>query len=403
MVISTNYVQNEDSGLKSAHESAGSTEPGNDLSAASLTFCGTPINMPNFTCQQPLDDQFSIAGFLESAIENLNPIDCRDGSDIYQCSQLLEFENKLLESDLRPLPCDIEPGCEISLINLAALNIADKSYLSIVNQKEICMPQTSSNSNNKEDLDRQVYGNTVPFKKRPISTDITNSTEASTNKDDQVEKKESRPKAALSLNELQLQRIAKFAAHRKKKLRFGTSETANNNMTTATQASEHSTVDAHDTNFSEAEPRSSLQSLKIQQPQTKIDCTAVGAGHVSTQANISVSHSSLGFPSSAYIPECSKFTSSRIGTIPTTDILPSINTDTGVWDEQMIRLMDESVVIAKASQQSPPETMIPLHPVFFFHVFVSSPVERDVHQYIVNNIPPPQPARRLFPSLFVLN
>jgi len=153
MVISTNYVQNEDSGLKSAHESAGSTEPGNDLSAASLTFCGTPINMPNFTCQQPLDDQFSIAGFLESAIEDLNPIDCRDGSDIYQCSQLLEFENKLLESDLRPLPCDIEPGCEISLINLAALNIADKSYLSIVNQKEICMPQTSSNSNNKEDLD----------------------------------------------------------------------------------------------------------------------------------------------------------------------------------------------------------------------------------------------------------
>jgi len=68
--------------------------------------------------------------------------------------------------------------------------------------------------------------------------------------------------------------------------------------------------------------------------------------------------------------------------------------DDMIWNEETIRQVDDSIATFRNSQQTPPESMIPMNPLVYCHVFVSMPVQRVVHQHIVSNIPPPFPARR---------
>jgi hypothetical protein len=82
------------------------------------------------------------------------------------------------------------------------------------------------------------------------------------------------------------------------------------------------------------------------------------------------------------------------------DALTPCTANVDVWDEETFRQVDESVAMSKSFQNTPSEDMIPLNPVIFFHVFVSTPIQRDVHQYIVNTIPPPFPARRYILLIF---
>lgn len=47
-----------------------------------------------------------------------------------------------------------------------------------------------------------------------------------------------------------------------------------------------------------------------------------------------------------------------------------------VWDKEILRQVDESAATAISSQQTPPESMIPMKPLVYRHVFVSTPVEK---------------------------
>lgn len=73
------------------------------------------------------------------------------------------------------------------------------------------------------------------------------------------------------------------------------------------------------------------------------------------------------------------------------------------WNEDIVKQLDDSVSLIQnmgfmhsptMQFDCPPENSIPSKPLFFKHVFISSAVEKAVHEYIVSNIPPRYPARR---------
>lgn len=50
-----------------------------------------------------------------------------------------------------------------------------------------------------------------------------------------------------------------------------------------------------------------------------------------------------------------------------------------VRNEEILRQVDDFVEIAKNLQHTPPENKIPLRPLVYYHVFVSTPVQKVVH------------------------
>ena len=206
-----------------------------------------------------------------------------------------------------------------------------------------------------------------------------------------------------SLNELQLDRIAKSVAERKKRLKFAAGSVQQNNtdicidITTAHSSAAHVCKEVKD----QINVVNQTDFVHCSDQHHSVDC------NTKTSATAQPLRPADFVPSIIHLPANSS--SSATNDVPDnqnhslccTHVQTHSSFDTtqgnkhhDQWDEELVRQLDEAVAVAKSCINSTEENMIPLRPTTFFHSFAATPLHRDVHQYIVNNIPAPQPARR---------
>jgi hypothetical protein len=237
----------------------------------------------------------------------------------------------------------------------------------------------------------------IPFKKRPLPSSF----DAIPNcvNPDKTEGPKVNTVRGLSLNELGSLRMNIITA-RKNKLRFDVAHNEN-----ATLQTDNRPPTAQ---IAIVCPQSNTSNCRAKCKHDG-DTTKHGLGGITKRDFISANEEATNKmpqpqPSKVYEPNTSRPTTLEEPTIKIDQAgtsHPYIHDDYD-WDEETVRQLDELVETAISSQKTPPETLIPMRPQVYCHVFVSTPVERAIYQHIVSNIPGPHPIWRYITSLHLI-
>jgi hypothetical protein len=364
-----------------------------------------PLIAPEYLDSKPFGEQI-----MEIFTQLLTPMDIWDGSDTSEAHQesLHELHKSIFALDPNIISPESESDCifdtTVSLTSLAMLDDEEHKYPAIQKEQYVSAFNTES-SPIQHPRGTHAPMKALPFKKRSFLTTPSESLGGV---------RHECTKVGVSLNELQLQRIGKFLESKNKKLKVGPLGSTTNSVPTSclsyTQDSDPffvggpcslnediastqrdiETPPQHDDSQPSALPiqmqnEFSIEvndeiDLQAEQKEMSTECLERQSGYRNQGAT--------------EINVC------RRQTQKDPDALTPCTANVDVWDEETFRQVDESVAMSKSFQNTPSEDMIPLNPVIFFHVFVSTPIQRDVHQYIVNTIPPPFPARRYILLIF---
>jgi hypothetical protein len=368
-----------------------------------------PLIAPNFPDSQPIGEQI-----MKKFIQLLIPMDIWDGSDIFegQKESLDQLHKSIFSLETNNISLEPESDCfsdtTFSLANLAMLDYADERHdCSAIHKEQHISPFDTESTPFQQSTGTHASTKVLPFKKRSFPTTSSKAATYVTN--------ESTKLAGLSLNELQLARIGKYLESVNKKLKLGTIGSAPDNVSTSClSCSQDSDPFCTRSPCSLNEDRASTQRNIGTVPQCDDTQHLPPGRHTQNECSTEINKESMvraeckGTSTKCFENQSGSYNqeTTRINIFqrqrhrgPDASTVPCV-TNVDVWDDETLSRMDESVAMAISFPNTPTENMIPINPVIFFHVFVSTPIQRDVHQYIVNTVPPPYPARRynyLFP------
>ena len=312
-----------------------------------------------FQVPEIIDAQTEAAEIFENFIDELEPIHSEDAVDI--CSSQTSFMADLQKLIFGTQQLDLAPQQEsanlsdftFSLVKLGMEYGSVDGHLPPVEQKvQLQVENVSCRSSSI---------NSAPLKKRPLPASLLRMSGSGSIKEDETSVKKTR---FPSLNDLQLEKISKLLAARKKKLQFVTPQ----HTQVLVDSMDNKKSDDH--HLSESDILISTDF--VHKHPTNEDIQLNNLKHSTTDTSFSALVADLNIDTDGM---CSDL-------------------DDMIWNEETIRQVDDSTATFRNSQQTPPESTIPMNPLVYCHVFVSMPVQRVVHQHIVSNIPPPFPARR---------